>query len=134
MNSKLVFCLGLVCAVARFSPAAIIGTNPPSQALTAERIATLTEHRTQWQEYLEFSTRQLQADQDFLQAEMKEHGMAESLVPPSAKSIKGISLNRAAAWYGWTEGRRIADIIVSFQTPAGGWSKNLDMTRHRRAP
>jgi PelA/Pel-15E family pectate lyase len=29
---------------------------------------------------------------------------------------------------------RIADIILSFQTPAGGWSKNLDMSSHRRAP
>ena len=27
---------------------------------------------------------------------------------------------------------RIADIVVSFQTPAGGWSKNLDLSVHPR--
>ena len=48
--------------------------------------------------------------------------------------IRGIPLNRETAWYGGDEARRIADIVVSFQTPAGGWSKNLNMTRHVRAP
>src|ERR1035437_752235 len=28
----------------------------------------------------------------------------------------------------------IADVIVSFQTPAGGWSKRLDMTHQARVP
>jgi PelA/Pel-15E family pectate lyase len=35
-------------------------------------------------------------------------------------------LKRPAAWYASLEARRIADNIVSFQTPAGGWGKNAD--------
>jgi PelA/Pel-15E family pectate lyase len=97
--------------------AAIIGTNPPA-----------------WKMYLERSKSQLRADQRFLQNEMREHDMKGRLVPPSGSSKRSIPLNRTPAWYGAPEGRRLADIVVSFQTPAGGWSKNLDLTRHPRAP
>jgi PelA/Pel-15E family pectate lyase len=43
-------------------------------------------------------------------------------------------LNKPAEWYRGAEARRVADIIVSFQTPAGGWSKNLNLTDHARRP
>jgi PelA/Pel-15E family pectate lyase len=36
--------------------------------------------------------------------------------------------SRPAAWYGTPEARHVADNIVSFQTPAGGWGKNVDRT------
>jgi len=65
---------------------------------------------------------------------MKAHGLERPVIPPSARSVRGISLDQPLEWYASDEGRRIAAIIVSFQTPAGGWSKNLDMTQHRRAP
>ena len=60
--------------------------------------------------------------------------MKQSVIPPSGRSTRSIPLNKPAAWYGEPEGRRIADIVVSFQTPAGGWSKNMDLAQHPRAP
>src|SRR5208283_2293990 len=63
----------------------------------------------------------------------RQHNIKQPLVPPSGRSVRSIPLNRPAAWYGESEARRVADIIVSFQTPAGGWSKNLDLTQHPRA-
>jgi len=65
---------------------------------------------------------------------MHKHGIQQPVVPPSDRSVRSIPLNRPASWYGESEARRIAGIIVSFQTPAGGWSKNLDLTQHQRAP
>jgi PelA/Pel-15E family pectate lyase len=115
--------------------AAIIGTNPPALPLTFERIATLpSAQQPAWKKYLEQSDRQLQADKNFLHAEMRGHGIKESIAPPSGHSAKSIPLEKDDGWYVGTEARQIADIIVSFQTPAGGWSKNLDMTKHLRAP
>lgn len=115
--------------------AAIIGTNPPSLPVTLLRIATLTSaQQPAWKEYLERSVRQMQADKDVLRAEMKTHGLTDSTVPPSVKNAGGISLTESGEWYGQAEARRIADIIVTFQTPAGGWGKNLNMTDHPRAP
>jgi PelA/Pel-15E family pectate lyase len=116
-------------------PAAIIGTNSPTQPLTAERIAALPRtQQSAWKEFLKRSARQLRADQAFLQAEMRKHGIKQPGVPPSGHSARSIPLNHPASWYGESEARRIADIVVSFQTPAGGWSKNLDLAQHPRVP
>ena len=123
----------LLCALL-FCPllvrAAIIGTNVPATPLTAERAASLPA----WKIYFENSTRQRQADQDFLRAELKAHGLKQSTLPHKMNSAKGLALDRATDWYGGDEARRIADILRSFQTPAGGWSKNTDFTQHVRAP
>jgi len=116
-------------------PAAIIGTNSLTQPLTAGRIAALPRaQQPGWKEYLERSTRRLRADQAFFQLEMHKHGIKQPGVPPPGHSARSIPLNNPASWYDESEARRIADIVVSFQTPAGGWSKNLDLTQHPRAP
>jgi PelA/Pel-15E family pectate lyase len=115
--------------------AGIIGTNPGALPLTANRIAALPKDRQPtWQNYLAHAERQLRADQNFFRAEMKKHGVKESLSPPPGSSRSRLPLNQPAVWYRQAEVLRIADIVVSFQTPAGGWSKNLDMTQHPRAP
>jgi PelA/Pel-15E family pectate lyase len=134
MKFKTPFLLAVVFASASLS-AAIIGTNPPVQPLTRERIATLpAAQQPAWREYLEHSERQMQADRAILQNEIKTNGLKNPVAPREVTGVKGIDLDRPTAWYGQPEGRRIADIIVSFQTPAGGWSKNLDMTSSNRAP
>jgi PelA/Pel-15E family pectate lyase len=122
------FLIASFCTVLKVS-GAVIGTNVPATPLTAERVATLPA----WKNYLENSVRQRQADQNFLRAEMKEHGVKQNTEPPKTGNAKGIDLNNPAAWYGGAEARRIADNLVSFQTPAGGWCKNTDFTKHRRA-
>jgi len=127
--------LGLLCAFPKTLPAAIIGTNAPAQSLTAERIAALPRaEQPAWKDYLKRSSKQWQTDQAFFQTEMRKHGIKQPVLPPAGHSAKSMPLYQPATWYGEAEARHIADIIVSFQTPAGGWSKNLDMTRHPRAP
>jgi PelA/Pel-15E family pectate lyase len=134
MKFKTALLLAVMLAAASL-PAALIGTNLPAQPLTRERIAELPPaQQPAWREYLEHSERQMQADRAFLQNEMTTNGSEKPATPHEVKGVKGIALDRPAAWYGQPEGRRIADIIVSFQTPAGGWSKNLDMTLSNRAP
>lgn len=124
----------LLLAFVPVLPGAIIGTNLPAQSLTAERIAALPRAQySVWKGYLKRSTGQWQADQDFFQLEMRQRGIKLPVVPPSGHSVRSIPLDRPAAWYGESGARRVADIIVSFQTPAGGWSKNLDLTQHPRA-
>ena len=115
--------------------AAIIGANPPAQPLTDERIAALpSAQQTAWKKYFDRSIRQRQADRDFFRNEMKEHGVKQSLKPQSGHAAHSMPLDNRAVWYRSEEARRIADNIVSFQTPAGGWSKNLNITSHARAP
>jgi len=117
------------------SAATTIGTNPPVEPLTRERIALLpSKERSAWLEYLERSQRQRQADNDALQAELKSAGMEKATEPPHGFSARSIPLDRDAAWYASADARHIADVIVSFQTPAGGWGKNMDMSKETRRP
>jgi len=135
MTSKPALYLALLLASVTPAFAAIIGTNTPAQPITAERIAHLPwTQRGAWKKYLEHSARQLEADQAFFREEMKSHGVKEATNAPPARTFVGIRLSGPGEWYASDEARRIADIIVSFQTPAGGWSKRLDMTRHVRFP
>lgn len=115
--------------------AAVIGTNPPAQSLTRARIEQLpASQRTPWLAYLARSEQQRQADQDVFRAELKRAGLAAPIEPPHGFGARSIPLNRDSAWYAGAEARHIADVIVSFQTPAGGWGKNLDSSRQPRQP
>ncbi|WP_140986326.1 pectate lyase [Asticcacaulis tiandongensis] len=99
---------------------AVIGQNVPFPPLTAER---LTPDQQDWRDYLARSEAQKQADRAVLAAERK--GLTE--IPASAQAGNGektMPLNRPADWYASSEARQVADHIVSYQTPAGGWTKN----------
>ena len=114
--------------------AAIIGTNVPATPLTQARIDSLPmQDRGAWADYFFRSAKQSRADRAFLLEDSRRMGITNAVSPPPGRGTYGISLTKPPAWYSSDEARRIAQIIVSFQTPAGGWSKNLDMTRHRRA-
>jgi PelA/Pel-15E family pectate lyase len=113
-----------------FTPlyAAVIGVSKPAQSITAERIAKLpAKDRAAWTAYLEHSQKQRQIDRATLAAE-RTPGATELPMPKESFSGRSMPLHRDAVWYGTPEARHIADVIVSFQTPAGGWSKNLDMS------
>lgn len=113
--------------------AATIGKSVPPPPLTAERVASLpSRERGPWLAYLDRSARQRKSDRAALDAELKSGGLAEPLAPPSGSAARSLPLDRPADWYGSAEARRIAAIVVSFQTPAGGWSKNLNMADHQR--
>ena len=65
---------------------------------------------------------------------MKRAGVAAPIEPPHSLSSRNMPLDRPPEWYTSIEARHIADVIVSFQTPAGGWGKNTDMSRDLRSP
>jgi len=114
--------------------AAIIGTNVAAFPLTQERIARLpATTQPLWRDYLARSEKQSQADREFFRREMQANHVEKVSLPPTGRGTVGLALNRSKEWYSSDEAQRIAEIIVSFQTPAGGWSKNLDMTQHKRS-
>ena len=119
--------------------AAVVGMSPPALPLTAERIAAMPANTTAntqlaWTAYLERSKHQMAEDQASFAQEFKATGLKETLPVPDGHDAKSLPLDQAAGWYGGAEARRIADIVVSFQTPAGGWSKNIDLAKHLRQP
>lgn len=115
--------------------AEVIAINTPALSLTEERISTLPdEQQAAWRAYLLRSRLQMQVDRQSLVNELQP-GQEP---PPPPQAVGGgdynMPLDRPAEWYGSTEARSIADTIVSFQTPAGGWSKNQNRAGPPRQP
>lgn len=111
-----------------------IGTIPPAQPLTAERVAALpVAERGAWADYLARSDAQRAADRAALAAERR--GLAR--LPPPAASGNGpatMPLDKPAGWYAGDEAHAVARNILSFQTPAGGWGKNQPRNTAPRLP
>lgn len=116
-------------------PASVIGTNTPAPSLTRARIEQLAPAaaRPAWLAYLSRSEKQRQADKDFLQDEMRRAGVTVATTPPEGGG-RSMPLNQSPEWYASPQARHTADVILSFQTPAGGWSKNMSMSGALRAP
>ncbi|MGN6421806.1 MAG: pectate lyase [Asticcacaulis sp.] len=118
----------LVCATALSLitgsvDAAVVGHNPPALSLTQARIADLSgDQAALWSAYLARSLAQEAADKAALASERR--GLAQIPPPPAEGHGETMPLDRPDAWYATKEARHIADVIVSFQTPAGGWGKN----------
>ncbi len=108
----------LACLIAAPAYANVVGTTVPDKPLTAERV---TGH-PDWQAYLARSQATMAADKAALSAE--QPAATYTPVIESSAGLKTMPLDREAAWYATPQARHVADVIVSFQTPAGGWSKN----------
>ncbi len=132
ISARLVLAAAL--ALPALLDAAVVGTNPPSWPLTAERIATLpADQQPAWRDYLRGSIAQRDAERAFFAAELKAHHITTPVTPAEGRG-GGLSLTRPAEWCASDEARRLADHVLSFQTPSGGWSKNLDYADHPRRP
>lgn len=131
LRSSLALCF--VFAVGSAGRAVTIGKSEPAQSLAAARISALpASERGEWLAYLKRSKQQEKLDRAALASERQ--GIKETPPdPPLGFSARSIPLDREASWYGSPEARHIADVIVSFQTPAGGWGKNMNMSGAIRA-
>ncbi len=101
--------------------AAVVDHSLPAPSLTAGRLSGRPDAAA-WADYLKRSQAQRAADKAALAAEWPA-----GQTPPAAP-LEGhgdtMPLDRPAAWYASPEARHVADVITSFQTPAGGWGKN----------
>jgi PelA/Pel-15E family pectate lyase len=106
--------------------AAVIGHMTTAEPITEARIAQLPQgQQPEWIAYLAKSRALMAADKAALAAERDTD--APPPPPPTGPSGgAGMPLDRSPAWYAGPEARHTADTIISFQTPAGGWGKNVD--------
>ena len=115
----------------------VVGTNPPSAPLTATRIAKLpVEQQPAWRAYLARSDALRHIDQQTLANERSASSAKDQVLlsPAESRVAARRMLRHPLDWYATDEGRRAADNVVTFQTPAGGWGKNFDPTDHPRRP
>ena len=137
MGAGVLLALAALSGAVTSTPGAarVIGANVPAPPLNADRVGVLPPAEQQaWLDYLQRSATQMRADQASLRTELPAGATRPAAPAPHGAGIKSMPMDREPVWYTTMEARRIADTVISFQTPAGGWSKNLDRAGPPRLP
>ena len=104
----------------------------PDTLLAASRIAALPEPaRSAWQRYVQTSRASAQRDRAAMGAELRAAGLQTWTRAPAGRGF-AVTDAMDEAWFRGDSARRLADVLVSYQTPTGGWSKRIDFTRPRQ--
>ncbi|WP_185234142.1 pectate lyase [Teredinibacter franksiae] len=82
-----------------------------------------------WADYFQRSKDHTQAYRTLLQQEL---GEKEDFEKPSKAKDFGLNMEQPPAFYKTPEAARLAEIVISYQTPSGGWSKAVDMSKSKR--
>lgn len=99
--------------------------------LAASRIDALpSADRAAWTAYISASVRLHAADTASMNGELRAAMLIEmSKALYAAPDFR--FFDRSDAWFQSDSARIVADAVLTFQTPSGGWSKRTDMTRPR---
>lgn len=123
------FLVALICTAA-FSNSAHgnqpVRDNPAFKSFSSKEQAA-------WRHYFKRSDYWRNINNKFIHTELKKLNQQEPVKPPYARRF-GFDPKQPAEWYATDEGQRVADIILTFQTPSGGWSKRTDMSMRKRRP
>jgi PelA/Pel-15E family pectate lyase len=104
------------------------------EPVTPDRLSTLpAAEQSAWQKYLERSQATARADQAALQSEVTSNGMTAALPAPDGGDFK-LPAAAGDAYYAGDEAKTLADVIISYQTPCGGWSKHIAYSKGPRKP
>ncbi|MEW5684540.1 MAG: pectate lyase [Pseudomonadota bacterium] len=124
MRGNLLFAAaGMALALSAPARSAVIGQMTPAPPLTRERLAEApAAQRAAWAAYLDRSDAARRLNDATLADERQAAPGGPK--PAAGDAAASMPLDRPAAWYGGSEARHIAEVIVSFQSPAGGWGKN----------
>lgn len=86
-----------------------------------------------WQAYLERSQANAKADEAVVVAEVAANKLTNALRAPSGGDFK-MHTKAGAAWFAGDEAKQLANAVLSYQTPSGGWSKHIGFSRGPRKP
>jgi hypothetical protein len=105
-----------------------------AEPVTWERVNALpAEEQPVWRAYLKLSEAKRQADAAALVAEVAANRLTNALRAPDGGDFK-LKVAPGDEWYASAEAGRLADVILSYQTPSGGWSKHTGYDQGPRQP
>ena len=105
---------------------------PGNPALLAEdRIRSLARNPTEWLDYIERSRAQRSRDSLVMASELQSIGKTGMVKAPYAHAFE-ITGKMTPAWLASDSARGIADNLLTFQAPNGGWSKHVDYSKGPR--
>jgi len=109
-----------------------LADDKPFTMLTDELLTKLPEaQRAEWTSYIAKS-RDFAANEHRILNE--ERTKAEAKPAPGNRAEFEHDSDTPAEWFASTENQKLAEIVISYQTPTGGWSKAVDYTKGPRQP
>ena len=103
------------------------------ELLAPERITALpTAERAAWSEYVARSARQQAGERAAMMGEVRDAGLERMRRAPYMRQAFEIRSSMTDDWFRSDSARRLADNILTFQTPSGGWSKHVDFSQGPR--
>jgi PelA/Pel-15E family pectate lyase len=122
-----------VCALVAAAQVSAQESGDTTGLLGARRLAALpAAQRDAWTRYIEESRRLAARDRLSMEAELRAAGLTRMTRAPYAGAAFDLGERMTDDWFRSDTARRIADNLLSFQTPSGGWSKRTDFSRPRR--
>ncbi len=107
----------------------------PLEMISSERIATLPEaSRQAWLDYVSKSADNAEEERRVMAAECREMRAPGSKPAPGGTAEFEFSSKTDPAFFGSPEAVNLAEAVLSYQTPTGGWSKAVDYSKGPRAP
>jgi PelA/Pel-15E family pectate lyase len=105
------------------------------EMVTLQRIATLPEdQRAAWTAYTARSQEHANHEHAVLAAECRGIRAGRSKPAPASQVEFEFPSKVDPASFGSAESSKLANVVISYQTPAGGWSKAVDYSKGPRRP
>jgi PelA/Pel-15E family pectate lyase len=121
------------CVAQSMPIAAAVAEDGSADLLSPARLARLDDARQrEWTAYIERSRRMHDADTASMNAELRAAGLTRMTKATYAAAMFDLADEKDDAWFRSDSARTIADAVLTYQTPSGGWSKRTAMTRPRR--
>lgn len=98
----------------------------PGEGTIAARLGEVPAgERARWEDYLANSRQLAARDRQVMAAELASIGATRMRRAQYASAAFDGGEGRPAAWFTTAEARRLADNLLTYQTPSGGWSKRV---------
>ncbi|HEU0052829.1 MAG TPA: pectate lyase, partial [Longimicrobium sp.] len=127
-------CVSLAVAVPATAQGDEVERDTASTFAPSRLAALPTAERGAWENYLRTSREWKARDRALLADELCSLGRTKMERAPYVRASFAVTREMDEAWFAGDSAKAIAETVLSFQTPSGGWSKHVDMRAAARRP
>lgn len=107
----------------------------PFTLLTDELLAGLpAAEQKEWSSFIAASRERAAGERRILDEECRRTGLEKPRPAPGSRKEFEFDSDTPPEWFGGADNQRLAETVISYQTPSGGWSKAVDYSKGPRQP
>lgn len=107
----------------------------PFTLLTDELLAGLpAAEQKEWSSFMSASRERAAGERRILDEECRRTGLEKPRPAPGSRKEFEFDSDTPSEWFGGADNQRLAETVISYQTPSGGWSKAVDYSKGPRQP